>query len=50
MDDESMLGAPFDDEYLFEEEYDPIEVAVCQALYPVLSGVFARELAQALGD
>ncbi len=48
MDDEAMIETPFDDDYLFEEEFDPVEVAICQALYPVLSGVFARELVQAL--
>jgi len=48
MDDDLTAEFLFDDEFLLEEEYDPFEVAVCQALYPVFSGIFARELVQAL--
>lgn len=50
MDDDPMIGIQFDDDFSFEEEFDSVEVAVCQALYPVLSGIFARELVQALDE
>ncbi len=48
MDDDLAMGDFFDDD-LFEEDDDPAATAICQALYPVLSGIFARELVLALG-
>ncbi len=49
MDDDLAVDDFFEDDLFDEEDDDPVATAVCKALYPVLSGVFARELVLALG-